>query len=78
MRAKDKKASFELHKLQEQISAGHSDAYTAPLVEIARKAIAEQHSSPEQQSQLLSLVELAEQLPAPSEKSFLGSTAKRF
>lgn len=30
-----------IHKLQEQISAGHSDAYTAPLVEIARKAIAE-------------------------------------
>jgi len=63
-------------KLHGQVSAGYRDAYNAPLIDIARKAIAEKNSPPEQQTQLLALVELAEKLPLPSESCFPGSSAK--
>lgn len=67
-----------IQKIQEHIAIGKNDAYTSEFLRIARNAIAEMNSMPNQHKQLVKLVEELENLQnTPPEISIFGHSSVR-
>lgn len=68
-----------IREISNHLQNGIKNAYTQPLLDIARKAIAEDTSNQEQQHELISLAKkLEELLNAPPAMGPLGSSARPF